>query len=136
LSFVRDGPGRPRMTGGFALNCFFLTGGFIFGTGFRWGSGGGGSQGDSAVRGSLIAVCGVEGNGDLVILGAGAGIEIVVDWIVAMGLGKGTVCGGWAKQRLSITLATRVMIATSSSDIAARLLMAIVCWCMLSSRCW
>jgi len=101
-----------------------------------WGSGGGGSQGESAVRGSLVAGCGVEGNGNLVILGAGAGIEIVVDLIVAMGLGEGTIRGGWAEQKLSITLATQVMIATSSSDIAARLLMVVDCCRMLSSRCW
>jgi len=137
LSLVRDGPGRPRTTEGFALSRFLRTRGFNFWAVFIEGSGGGGGQRVSAVRGStLMAGCGVAGNGGL-ILGAGAGFEIIVDWIGTMGLGEGTITifGCWAEQRLSTTRATRVMISTSSSDIATKLRRVVDCCRMSSSRC-
>jgi len=102
------------------------------------GSDGGGGQGVSVVQGyAMIAGRGVEGDGGL-ISGTGAGIEIIVDLIDAMGLGKGTrtILGCRAEQRLSTTLAMRVMTATSLSDIATKLLRAVDCCCMSSSRCW
>jgi len=123
---------------GFALSRFLRTKGFNFWAVFMEGSGGGGGQGVSAVQGyAMMAGCVVEGDGGL-ISGTRVGVEIIGDLIVTMGLGEGTrtIFGCGAEQKLSITLATRVMIATSSSDIAARLLMVVDCCRMLSSRCW
>ena len=101
------------------------------------GSDGGGGQGVAVVQGyAMMAGCGVEGDGGL-ILGTGAGIEIIV-LIDTMGLGKGsrTIFGCRAEQKLSTTLATRVMSSTSLSDIATKLLMAVNCCRVSSSRCW
>ena len=123
---------------GFALSRFLRTKGFNFWAVFMEGSGGGGGQGVSSVHGyAMMAGCGVEDDSGL-SSGTGAGVKIIVDLIGTMGLGKGTrtIFGCGAEQRLSTTLVTRVMIATSSSDIAAKLLRVVDCCRMSSSRCW
>jgi len=138
LSLVSDGPGHSWTTEGFALTCFLHTWGFNFRAGFRKGAGGGGGQGESLVHGYIILGCGVEGNHSLVILGTGAGVKVIVHLVIAIELGGGTkaIFGGWAEKRLLTTLVTWVISATSSSDIAAKLLRVWDCCCMSSSRHW
>ncbi len=74
--------------------------------------------------GCMVLGCGVGGNGGLMILGTGVGVEIIVALVIAIGLGKGTraIFGGWAEKMLLTTFVTWVINATSSSDIATKLL--------------
>jgi len=68
------------------LTRFLRTRGFNFGAGCWKGAGGEGVQGDASLHGWLV----LGGDGDLMVLGTGAGIEVIVDWVIAVGLGEGT----------------------------------------------
>jgi len=106
------------------LTHFLCTWDFNFGSGFGKGADEGGGQ-DALLHGCIVSGCGVEGkNGSLMILGTGAGVEIIVDLVITIGLGEGTraIFGDWAEKRLLTTFVTWVINATSLSDIATKLL--------------
>jgi len=66
-----------------------------------------GDQGESLVLECMVLGCRIEGSSGLVILGTGMSVAVVVELVIAIGLGNGTraIFGGWAERRVSTTLA-------------------------------
>jgi len=69
-------------------------------------------------------------------LGAGAGVEVIVKFVVISGWGEGTLIsfGGWTATSLSTLLTTQVISARSLLDNVVKWQRAWDCFVILSSR--
>ena len=126
-------PRRPLTIKGFAATLFIRVRGFVFWAGFGNSSGVLGGQGVMLVLRLLRYQ--VEQSGGFSFVVAGAGLKVIVEFVIGDGHGAGTAfSGSWTVTNLSTLLMTRVISIRSSSDSVIKWRMACDCCCMSVRR--